>query len=43
MKEFVEKTQSIISVNGKVALLVFVFATITSIIYGINLVTKIIF
>ncbi len=42
MKEFVEKTQSIISMNGKANLLVFVFATIVSIIYGINLVTKII-
>lgn len=42
MKEFVEKTQSIISMNSKVNLLVFVFATIVSMIYGINLVTKII-
>lgn len=33
MREFVEKTQSIITVNGKANLLVFVFATIVSIIY----------
>lgn len=43
MRGFVEKTQSITTVNGKANLLVFVFATIVSIIYGMNLVAKIIF
>lgn len=43
MKEFVEKTQSIISMNSKANLLVFVFATIVSMIYVTKLVTKIIF
>lgn len=37
MRNFVEKVQFIITVNSKANLLVFVFATIISIIYGILL------